>query len=526
MRWLRRNARQPAEWEWLRGHDPRAATVLDALANDRALADIDRARILTAARLAQHDPETRDLLCRELVTAGSAALVHPSGQRDLPGGRFADHNLASGTVRLGQVVPTTNSAMFPHQTFGMGYNELRTSMMVIGPPGSGKTRSLAVPIVEHLSLGALTGAASMVVIDPKGTDFAYDGWFDITIDPLNPTHGFSLFGGAPDAAQAADRLADALLPANMSDDKAYFRDASYNALYDCLGPFHTAYHRWPTIRELLPLLRANPDAIGKVKGDLKGATDKKYWVDHLENRLHQSQGTHDPAASLVERFARLDRPDLRKIFDHPKAFGMRDINRPTRVRFAIPDAEYPEASRTIARLVVSQFVQTTAAADTNTSIFKGLVIDEAGRYVDDYVARGVQKVRSNNAGLVLLTQTFADFPEDVRNTIFGSTGCKAVFGGVDPLTADHFSQWFGDEWITDTTVTRGRLTGVNYDITPFPRPTGYRKQQSQSVSSRRIERARWTPSDITTRIPTGHSVMALSTTDGHRVGPVLVNHRG
>lgn len=409
--------------------------------------------------------------------------------------------------------------------FGVGYNELRTSMMVIGPPGSGKTGGLAVPVVEDLSLGALSGAASMVVIDPKGTDSSYDGWFDITIDPLNPTHGFSLVGGAPDAAQAADRLADALLPTNMSDDKAYFRDASYNALYDCLGPFHTAYERWPTIRELLSLLRANQDAIGKVKSGLKGVTDRTYCIDHLHNRERQAQGSH-PAASLVERFARLDRPALRKIFDHPKTVAMRDINRSTRGRFALPDAEYLEASRIIARLVVSQFVRTTAAADTNTSIFKGLVMDEAGRYVDDYVTHGVQKVRSNNAGLVLLTQSFADFPEDVRNTVVGSTGCKAVLGGVDLLTADHLSQWFGDEWITDTTITRGHSTGVNYDITPFPHLTGYRKQQGQSVSSRRIERARWTPSDIISRIPIGHSVTALSTTDGHRVGPMLINHRG
>ena len=180
----------------------------------------------------------------------------------------------------------------------------------------------------------------------------------------------------------------------------------------------------------------------------------------------------------------------------------------------------------LARLVVSQFVQTTSAPDTNRRIFKGLVIDEAGRYVDDYVARGVQKVRSNNAGMVLLTQTLADFPPDVRPTIFGSTGCKAVFGGVDPETADHFSRWFGDEWITQNTVSRGQTSSITYDDrTILTRRSGHSEGQTQSVSSRRIERARWTPSDIITGVPPGHALMALATSDGNRVGPMLVNLR-
>lgn len=478
MRWRpRRNpsphrAEQP--WDWLRDEDPTAAGVLDAMANDQNLADIDRARILTALDTATIDPALRHRLVRELATVGPAAALHPSGLRTLPGIRFASHNVFAEQVRLGRVVPSANTDLMPAADFGVNHDVLRTSLMVIGPPGSGKTRGLAIPIVEHLCLSSLAGKASLVVIDPKGTDFAYDGWFDVTINPLDPTHGFSLFGGAVDADTAADRLSSALLPPNISDDKAYFKDASYNALYDCLAPYHEAFGRWPTVKELLALLRASQSTHDQVKAALKGKPGANEWKGHLDTRIRQSQGSHDPAAGLVERFARLNRPALRRLFDHERTFEMRDINAPTRVRIAVPESDYPEASRVLARLVVSQFVQTASAADTNTNIFKGLVIDEAGRYVDDYVARGVQRLRSTNAGLVLLTQSLADFPPELLPTIFGSTGCKAVFGGVDPETAEYFSKWFGEEWITDATVSRGQSHTTNYDYSLlFDRPTRY-----------------------------------------------------
>lgn len=44
-------------------------------------------------------------------------------------------------------------------------------MLVVGPPGSGKTRRFAVPVAEHLCLRALANQAAVVVIDPEGDDF-------------------------------------------------------------------------------------------------------------------------------------------------------------------------------------------------------------------------------------------------------------------------------------------------------------------------------------------------------------------
>lgn len=510
-------------WESIRSSQPALASQLDQLAAAADFGDVDRARIAFALRQTAADPASLERLARAIEADRSAALVHPSRQRDLPGARFARHNLLAGQVRLGEVVPDHRSDFEITGDFGIDLDVLRTSMLVIGPPGSGKTRGIATPIVEHLSLAALAGKASMVVVDPKSTDFAYDGWFDVTIDPLNPTCGFSLFGGSRTADVAADRLASALLPPQVSDDKAYFIDASKNALYACLAPFEAAYERWPTVPELLGLLRAEQSSIDRVKERLKGPGSKEMKA-LLDTRKNQTLRTADPAASLVERFALLDRPALRRLLDHPgPTFQMRDLSRPVRVRVALPEAEYPDASRILARLVVSQFVQITSSSETDRSIFKALVIDEAGRFVDDYVARGVQKLRSNNAGLVLLSQTMSDFPIEVRATIFGSTGCKAVFGGIDPQDADVFSRWFGDQYVTETTINRSAQTGTQYN--QFGMPDGRSQSQTSGFSVRRIERARWTVSDIITGVSAGHALVSLARSNGARVGPVLVNLR-
>jgi hypothetical protein len=510
-------------WESIRASHPDLAGQLDELAEAADFGDVDRARIAFAIRKSVANPGELERLAEAIEQDRSAALVHPSQQRNLPGTRFARHNLLAGQVRLGEVVPDHRSDFEITGDFGVDLDVLRTSMLVIGPPGSGKTRGIATPIVEHLSLAALSGKASMVVVDPKSTDFAYDGWFDVTIDPLNPTCGFSLFGGSTSPDIAADRLASALLPPRVSDDKAYFIDASKNALYACLAPFWTAYERWPSVPELMGLLRADQSSMDRVKERLRGPGAKEMKA-LLDTRRAQIQRHVDPAASLVERFALLDRPALRRLFDHPgPTFQMRDLNRPVRVRMALPEAEYPDASRILARLVVSQFVQITSSADVDRSIFKALVIDEAGRFVDDYVARGVQKLRSNNAGLVLLSQTMSDFPIEVRATVFGSTGCKAVFGGIDPEDADIFSRWFGDQYITETTISRSSQAGQRYN--QFGLPDGRSQSESAGVSVRRVERARWTVSDIITRVPAGHALVSLARSNGTRVGPVLVNLR-
>lgn len=509
-------------WEWIRPHSPEAADLLAQLEAGAELSDVDTMRIAEAARQATGYPHLWPLLVDQLQAYGSGAAGHTSGLRDIPRRQYV-HDLARSAVRLGRVRPDSRNKVARGVTeFGIDLDTLRTSMLVVAPPGSGKTTSIARPIVEHLALQALTNRASMIVLDPKGDDFDVPGLFDVTLDPLNPTVGFSLFGGAQTAEEAADRLASALLPADVSGDKAYFMDASRNAVYQCLEPYFQARGRWPTVSELLRLLRADRDFVGQVKGELKGPGAKNYR-DLLDARLAQAANRSDPANSAVERFGLLDRPLMRRFLDEqPRQFSMLELNTPLRVRVALPESQLPDASRILARLIVSQFVQVASSPQTNRAIFKGMVFDEAGRFVDEYVARGVQKVRSNNAGLVLLTQSLGDFPEALLRTLMGSIGCKVVFGGIDTQDARIFSEYFGEQTVIDVRVSQS--SGVSYR----PDPDGgvspsYSESQGVSVSSR--ERSRWTQSDLINGIPFGCGVVTLASADGRRVGPLLVDFR-
>src|SRR5690606_9681252 len=304
---LRRRRRRDTGWEHLRENHRDAAEMLDRLVTDAAMSDVDQARILTALDQRRDDPAATAELADEIVRYGPATILHHSSLRDLPGSRLAVHNLQRGQVRLGRTVQDPHADTTVATDFGVDHDVLRTSLLVIGPPGSGKTHGFARPIVENLSLSALAQQASIVVVDPKGDDFAYDGWFDVTIDPLAPTSGFDLYGGTDHPDTAADRLASAMLPPQVSDDMAYFMDGSRNALYACLAPFHLAFGRWPKVREMLALLRSEQGMTDQVKAALRGPEGKEAKA-LLDTRREQATRNADPAASLIERFQLLARP--------------------------------------------------------------------------------------------------------------------------------------------------------------------------------------------------------------------------
>lgn len=531
-------------WEILQQHayDDLAVT-LEQAALHGELSDVDQVRIMQALRRGSQSPEAMAEVVDILARLGTAAFCHSSGQRDLDE-RSGRHMLDKKLLRVGRVTEEKrNAANLRGQDFGLDIEMLRTSMLVVAPPGSGKTTSFAQPVVEHLCLQALVGQASVVVIDPKGDDFRTPGWFDVDIDLGNPdgAWGFDLYGGADAPEEAADRLASALLPPGISADKAYFMDASKNALYQVLAPFHAANERYPKLRQLLALLRGDERLQQSVQDKLKKKKLLSDYGDLLEARSAQAGQRSDPAASLVERLGLLNRPTLVKLLDEQnEKFRMASINEPRRVRLGLPEGKFPEAARILARLAIAQFVQVTSSPDTNADIFKGLVIDEAGRYVDDYVARGVQRIRSKNAGLVLLTQSLGDFPEDLRQTVFGSVGCKAVFGGVDPQDAEYFAEYWGTRWVDErsVSVSAGFSENIGVSESSSSRNSDGRTSMSKSgksttegasrqtgTSVRKVERYVWSVSEIINDIQPGHALVSLALPNGVRVPPTLVNCR-
>jgi hypothetical protein len=507
----------PDLWRDLRtaGFDS-AARRLDEELEGGELTDVDYVRVARVVQQSAQAARSGGLerlrpVAEQIEEHGGAAFVHTSQQRDLPTPRLVQHDLITGQARLGVAAATArNPPTHQSQWFALDTEVLRTSMLVVGPPGSGKTRSFARPIIELLGLQTLVGLASVVVIDPTGSAFGpavLPGFFDIDIDPDRrpggEPWGFDLFGGASSPDEAADRLAGAVLPPETAHRDPAADSAARNALYAVIAGFFESRRRYPTLRELI-------DAVQR----------------------------DSPVPLLNERLGLLDRPALIDLFDgRARRFSMREINQPTRVRIALPEGSSPQAARILARLAIAQFVQVVAAPDADRSVFKGLIVDEAGRFVDEYVAQGLQRARAANAGIVLLTQSMGQFPEHLRSAVFTGTGCKAVFAGVEPQDARYFAEYWGTQWSAETTVTTGSssTTGSGHVSTPGGKReksviqsiTGNTSVQYQrSVATRAVERPVWSASEIINDVPTGHALISLATPDGIRTPPVLVNLRG
>ena len=244
----------------------------------------------------------------------------------------------------------------------------------------------------------------------------------------------------------------------------------------------------------------------------------------------------DPAALLADRIALLDRPAFADFFlpegvegsggpsgKGHRPFSLRALEHPLRVRIDLPERGHAEASRILARLLLAQFTE-CATAREDQSLFAGLVLDDAAQTITPQALRGLQRVRSAHAGVLLTLRALDDVPAALRGPLLGSVGCRMVCAGVTPWDAEHFAEVWGKEWVETRDVTNRQLVSDE----PFTRvmhavrrlATG-RHVTAESVTVRTVQRERWSASDLANELPPGHAVMSLTTVRGERTPPIL-----
>ncbi|QLH24433.1 ATP-binding protein [Streptomyces sp. Rer75] len=523
----------PVEWPHLRAAGAHgAADRLAAEARAGAMNDVDHARIEHAWQSVRAGRKSLATFTDTVLRHGAASHGHPSGARDLPG-RTAEHDLLARQVRLGTAVDDLRN---PYQHRGAGLaldpDVLGTSLLAVGPPGSGKTGRLVRPVVESLCLQALAGRVAVVAVGPAGAGLGPDEAFDVVVKIGRPdsVYDFDLYGGTTDPDEAAGILAEALIGDMAASLPGGDSRRAATALAQLLGPYRAAHGRFPSVPELRELLDGAKTAVGALREALEAAGERAQ-ARELEARVRQSGAPGDVGALLADRIALLDRPAFADFFDTAgdrRPFSLRALEHPLRVRIDLPERGHAEASRMLARLVLAQFTE-CAAGRADRSLFACLVLDDASHTITPEALRGIQRLRAAHAGAVLTLRTLDDVPETLRSALLGAVGCRMACAGVTTWDGARFAEVWGTEWVETRDVTDRQIISDE----PFTKVLHFIRKvvtgkavTTQSVTVRKVERERWSASELAHSVPAGHAVLSVTSVRGEGGPPVLVDLRG
>ncbi|MGX1562303.1 ATP-binding protein [Streptomyces sp. NPDC055506] len=523
----------PAQWNELRAAGAvDAAERLAAEARSGLMKDVDHARILRAwqgVRTGRHSLAT---FSSTVLRDGAAACLHPSGERDLPA-RLARHDLVTGQVRLGTTVDDSrNPYAYRGAGLGLGPDLLGTSLVAVGPAGSGKTGTVVRPLAESLCLHALAGRAAVVVVGAAGAGLGPADAYDVVVRIGNQDseYDLDLYGGTADPDEAAAVLAEALVGDLADPHPGSDTRRSTTVLAQLLGPFRAVHGRFPSVPELRQLLDGAPGPFAALRQGLQDAGQESL-LRELDARERQMGQPGDVGGVLADRVALLDRPAFASFFDTSGAtrpFTLKALDHPVRVRIDLPERGHADASRMLARLVLAQFSASVAVRE-DRSLFACLVLDDATGVVTPEGVRGIQRLRSGNAGVVLTLRTLDDVARPLRGPLLGATGCRMALSGVTPWDGQDFAEVWGKEWTEARDVTDRQIiaeTPAGKAVHMLRRVITGKAPTARAVTVRQVERERWSASELAHGVPAGHAVLSLTNVKGEHAPPLLVDLRG
>ncbi|MFA3876799.1 ATP-binding protein [Streptomyces sp. MMCC 100] len=523
----------PAAWPALRAagaHD--AAERLAAEARSGLMRDVDHARITRAWQGVQRGRHSLATFTSAVLSEGAGACPHPSGARDLPA-RQARHDLVTGQVRIGTAADDArNPYAYRGTGLALGPDLLGTSLLAVGPAGSGKTGSVVRPLTESLCLHALAGRAAVVVVGAAGADLGPADAYDVVVRIGNPdsVYDLDLYGGTTDPDEAAVVLAEALVGDLTEQHQGGDTRRSTTVLAQLLGPFRAVHGRFPGVPELRQLLDGAPGPLAELREGLRAAGQESL-LRELDARERQMGRPGDVGGVLADRVALLDRPAFAPFFDtsgQSRPFSLKALDHPVRVRIDLPQRGHADASRMLARLVLAQFTASVSVRE-DRSLFACLVLDDASGVVTPEAVRGVQRLRSAGAGVVLTLRTLDDVPRPLRGPLLGAIGCRMALSGLTPWDGQDFAEVWGKEWTEARDVTDRQIiaeTPAGKAVHMLRRVITGKAPTARAVTVRQVERERWSASELAHAVLAGHAVLSLTSVKGEHAPPLLVDLRG
>ncbi|MEU3859849.1 ATP-binding protein [Streptomyces sp. NPDC028722] len=523
----------PAAWPQLRQAGAyEAAERLAGEARAGLMRDVDHARISRAWQSVRSGRHALAAFTGAVLKDGAAACPHPSGDRDLPV-RQARHDLLTGQVRLGTAADDPrNPYHYRGAGLALGPDLLGTSLLAVGPAGSGKTGAVVRPLAESLCLHALAGRAAVVVAGAAGAGLGPAEAYDVVVRVGHPesAHDLDLYGGTTDPDEAAAILAEALVGDLTDPHPGSDTRRSTTVLAQLLGPFRAVHDRFPSVPELRQLLDGAPGPLAALRKALTNAGHSSL-LRELDARERQMAHPGDVGTVLADRIALLDRPAFAAFFDtsgQSRPFSLRALDHPVRVRIDLPQRGHADASRILARLVLAQFTAAVTVRE-DRSLFACLLLDDATGVVTPEAVRGIQRLRSVNAGTVLTLRTLDDAPRPVRGPLLGATGCRMALSGLTPWDGQDFAEVWGKEWTETRDVTDRQIiaeTPAGKAVHMLRRIITGQAPTARAVTVRQVERERWSASELAHGVPAGHAVLSLTTVQGEHAPPLLVDLRG
>ncbi|WP_225800101.1 ATP/GTP-binding protein [Streptomyces sp. NK15101] len=518
-----------SQWPELRAAGERqAADLLTAELFAGRMNDVDCARALRSLERGRTHAGGLASFVDTVLRQGAAAGAHPSGDRDLPS-RAATHDLLVGQVRIGRcVAEERNPAAYRGVGLALEPAALATSLLVVGPSGAGKTTRLTGPVVESLTLQALTGSCAVVAVGTADAPLGPDASYDVVVRPGDPAspYDLDLYAGLSDPDEAAALLAEGL----VGDVENLDARRAATVLAQLIGPYRAAHGRFPSVPVLRELLEAGPETLTALLDRLPA--DAAAMRRELEARIRQAGTAADAGPLLADRLSLLDRPAFAEFFgaegSEVRPFSLKSVvHHPLRVRIKLPERGHEEASRLLARLVLAQFL---AAARTGTKRphFVSLVLDDATGALTTGTVRSLQRLRPHHAGVVLGLRTLGEVPAALHGPLLGAVGCRVALSGITTWDGRGFAETWGKEWV-ETTEVAHHTVFADQPMTRFihalrKKVTG-KAVTTDAVTTRKVERERWSASELAHSVPPGHAVVSLTTAQGAHTPPVLVDLR-